>query len=379
MNTTVRNTNRGRGMLRLLQGIVLVLFCSVTIPAQSAMCLRYFQKHSGQEVGPRQFSPAIQQVQELKIVTYNMLNLYMHLGKYHQNNSIHMTQKPRWALDQMAELFEKHPFDIMVAQEVESVQSAREFNKEFLKNKFRVMTTTTKDARGLYTVFFIRKTLPFEYRMDSHLNEKWKDPMDGDMKEVFPRDIPTLHLLDPADKSVPLMTLIGAHFKSMRHRDISVGDGTYNRDFESRVQREAQVNRATQIIQRYQLTYGFKHPIVIMGDFNNSHNFQPEFMGFFRHTKLRDSLSLMEELGYLDRVSHSYFGNGRAQHHQLDGILIVPSLIEAMSSSYVIPYYDQNGNPKPLPYNKNDRKSNPSDHWPILAVFDFQKIISQLD
>ncbi len=356
----------------MLRGLFL-LFVVLCSASYGQGCYKYF-------VAPvRKYSQAVESIKELRIVTYNMLNLYLHLGDIRKNDTIQMTQKPRWALEQMAETFARHPFDIMIAQEVESLGSARLFNKEFLNEEFNIYSTATKDKRGLYVVFFVRKTLPFKFQIESHLSEMWLDPMDQVVKEVFPRDLPTLQVYDPKYDQIPILTVMGAHLKSMRPRVISQGDGTYNTDKDSLIMREAQANRATRIIQRYQIKYGLSHPILIAGDFNNAHNFSPEFNGFFRHAKLSDSVSLVRENMFADKITHTYFGNGKAEHHQLDGILLTPVLVPFLKDSFVLPYYDNRGAPKDLPRTKAQRKTNASDHSPVIAIFDFFKLIQTLD
>lgn len=356
----------------MLRGFVFLLFVISSI-SYGQGCYKYF-------VAPvRQYSDSVKNLKELRIVTYNMLNLYLHLGDMNKNHEIQITQKPRWALEQMAETFARHPFDIMVAQEVESLGSAKLFNKEYLNEEFNILSTSTKDSRGLYVVFFVRKSLPFDFKIESHLSEMWLDPMDQTIKEVFPRDLPTLQVYDPQYNQIPIFTLIGAHLKSMRPRVISNGQGEYNTDKDSLIMREAQANRATKIIQRYQIKYGMSHPILIAGDFNNAHNFAPEFNSFFRHTKLSDSVSLIKENLFADKITHTYFGNGRVEHHQLDGILMVPAFIPFLKDSFVLPYYDNRGVPKDLPRTKGQRKKNASDHSPVIAIFDFLKLIQTLD
>lgn len=350
--------------------IFILLFIGLGVSGQAQSCKGYFHSLS--------LSQSVRELQELRIVSYNMLNLYVHLGDIHKDHTVQVTQKPQWALEEMAESFRRHPFDIMIAQEIESVNSAKLFNRDYLNDEFDIYSTQTRDIRGLFVVFFVRKTLPFKFQMESHIKEKWIDPIDNVEKEIFPRDLPTLQIYDPQFQKKPLMTIIGAHLKSLRDRTVT-SNGQVGMDSGSYLMREAQAHRATKIIQRYQLKHGLNHPILIAGDFNNSHNYSPEFYGFFRHTKLQDSVSLIKENKFADKITHSYFGQGYPQHHQLDGILMVPSVVSALLDSYIIPYYDADGMPRDLPQTKHQRKKNPSDHWPVRAVFSFQRILETLD
>src|SRR5690606_18932273 len=111
----------------------------------------------------------------VKIGTYNLLNLFIHQGNIHKNTKVHA--KPLWATEQLAKTLKEEDYDIFVAQEVESIQSAHIFNKKYLNNQYQILTTTTRDVRGLYIVFFVKKNLPFHYKLESHDSETWFDPV----------------------------------------------------------------------------------------------------------------------------------------------------------------------------------------------------------
>lgn len=308
---------------------------------------------------------------QLKIGTYNLLNLYLHSGNIRKSTGPHA--KPRWAIEQMGELLRGQNYDIFIAQEVESLGSAKKFNEEFLDNQYNIFSTTSKDVRGLLVVFFVKKNLNYHFKLESHAEEKWFDPIKNQESVVFERDLPTLHIYKNKTDEVPLLTMMGAHLKSKRDRfgpkNPLTQEGVV--DHESTRLREAQVNRAVSIIQKYQIRFGYNHPILIAGDFNNNHNYASEFVGFFRHAKLTDTLGAKRKIEkYSDRTTHSYFGGEKARHNQLDGILVTSSLLGPLMDSYVVPYKDQHG-VKGIPRTKDERKSNPSDHRPITAVFVF--------
>lgn len=306
----------------------------------------------------------------VKIGTYNLLNLFIHQGNIHKNTKVHA--KPLWATEQLAKTLKEEDYDIFVAQEVESIRSAHIFNKKYLDNQYQVFTTTTRDVRGLYVVFFVKKALPFHYKLESHDAETWFDPVRNKEASIFERDLPVLHIYKNEYDKKPLLTMLGVHFKSKRHRQGV--DGQI--DFESNILRTAQANRATQIIQRYQIEYGYEHPILIAGDFNSNHNYAPEYTGFYRHAKLRDTLGLKSRvLSIAERASHSYFGDAKAtRHNQLDGILITPVLEQFLIKAYIVKYRDYEGNQRDIPRTKFERKSNPSDHRPITAIFDLRSL-----
>lgn len=349
-----------RGLSKVL---VLVLILSTglisrEVTAQTRQCASLFDKTENSN--------------QLKIGTYNLLNLYLHTGNINKGKT-KSYEKPVWATKQIADLIKEENYDIFVAQEIESIASAEKFNKDYLGDKYKVYSTTTKDIRGLFVVFFVKKTLPFHYKLESHAEETWFDPIKNQESYLFERDLPTLHIYRNTSDKVPMLTMLGVHFKSKRHRGASrdpqsVANGPM--DYESNIIREAQANRATKIIQRYQIQFGYDHPILMAGDFNNNHNYAPEYVGFLRHTKLTDTIGLKREITkYSDRTTHSYFGSEKPKHNQLDGILVTPSLAGYLRDAYVVRYKNEDGTLKDISRTKAERKATPSDHRPITAIF----------
>lgn len=315
---------------------------------------------------------------QLKVGTYNLLNLYMHKGNIRKEGS-GAHDKPLWAIKEMGKLLKEQDYDIFVAQEVESIGSAKKFNEEFLGDQYHIYSTTTKDVRGLFVVFFVKKSLSYHVKIESHAEEMWFDPLKQHEAPLFERDLPTLHIFKNKDDAVPMLTMIGAHFKSKRDRYSSRDPATSTVEVESNVIRTAQANRTTEIIQRYQMKFGYDHPILIAGDFNSNHNFAPEYAGFFRHAKLTDTLGYKDSgvERYSDRTTHSFFGKGRPKHNQLDGILVTPSLIKYLIQSYVVKYKDEDGSERDIPRTKDARKKNPSDHRPVTAIFSTEELESR--
>ncbi len=309
----------------------------------------------------------------VKIGTYNLLNLFIHKGNIRKNTKVHA--KPQWATEKLAETIKEENYDIFIAQEVESVQSARLFNRRYLEDQYEVFSTVTNDVRGLYIVFFVKRNLPFHYEVESHASETWFDPVKKTESTLFERDLPVLHIYRTQYDKQPMLTMLGAHFKSKRNRDTENGA----KDIESDIRRTAQANRAVQIIQKYQIKYGYEHPILIAGDFNSNHNYRPEFASFYRHAKLRDTIGVNKRVNSIaDRASHSYFGDKKiTRHSQLDGILVTPILEKFLIDSYVVKYRDEDGSYLGIPRTKEDRKKNPSDHRPITAIFDFTPLVEQ--
>lgn len=347
----------------LLQVLLLILVSTTAFNAQAAYtCSSLFEESSQRSIANVASLEA--RTNELKIGTYNMLNFFMET-----QNARGKSQKPRWAIEEIAKVLKQENYDILVAQEIESLATAKKFSHDFLNDQYEVYSTTTKDKRGLYVVFFVKRSLPYQFKVESHAEETWFDPIKNEESFLFERDLPTLHIYRNAGDEVPMLTMLGAHFKSKRHRSGNGESGT-TQDFESNILREAQANRATQIIQRYQMKFGYDHPILIAGDFNSNHNYAPEYYGFLRHAKLSDTVGLKDGIeSYTDRTTHAYFGGKRPSYNQLDGILITPSLTKYLKASYVVKYRDAQGNEMDIAKTKAERNQAPSDHRPITAVF----------
>lgn len=360
-----------RVYLQLIVGLSFV-FGSVNSSAQQCSQLFSSNKNSRPSLNKPQVSKS-----QLKIGTYNLLNLYIHKGNIRKDTDPH--EKPRWAIEEMGLVLKAENYDIFVAQEVESIQSAHRFNKEHLDNQYNIYSTTTKDIRGLFVIFFVKKTLPFTFKIESHADEMWFDPLNNSMNHVYERDLPTLHIYKNTSDNIPMLTMMGVHFKSKRDRfgpkDLETQH--FETEKESTRLREAQANRATELIQKYQIEFGYEHPIIIAGDFNNNHNYAPEYAGFFRHAKLADTLGMASPVTqFSQRATHSYFGDTKPRHQQLDGILVTTSLVGSLMQSYVVNYRDENGIEKDIPRTKQERKRNPSDHRPVTAIFNLEQIIS---
>ena len=316
---------------------------------------------------------------QLKVGTYNLLNLYIHAGNVRKKNS-GPHDKPLWAIEETGRVLREENYDIFVAQEVESLGSARKFNEEHLGSQYNIYSTTTKDIRGLFVIFFVKKNLPFHFKVESHANEKWFDTLRNEEAPLFERDLPTLHIYKNAKDEVPMLTMLGVHFKSKRHRFGPRDPNSQNNitEFESNRLREAQANRAIQIIQKYQMKFGYDHPILMAGDFNSNHNYSPEYLGLSRYAKLSDTVGLKNKIeSYSDRTTHSYFGGKSPKHNQLDGILITPSLVSLLLDAYVVKYTESSGEKRDIPRTKEERKRNPSDHRPITAVFSIEKLLNE--
>ena len=61
----------------------------------------------------------------------------------------------------------------------------------------------------------------------------------------------------------------------------------------------------------------------------------------------------------------------------LDSILLVPPFQDLVLSAQVYRYKNADGTEKPIPTTFEERKKNPSDHYPVYAEIDLQKILKK--
>jgi endonuclease/exonuclease/phosphatase family metal-dependent hydrolase len=313
---------------------------------------------------------ALEQIQELKLGTYNVLNLSKSVGHYEDINGVRTfipgsSLKPLEQTQGVAKAILEAKLDIVVLQEVEGIEALENFGREFLDNKYFPISLRGNDERGIDIGFLVKKNLPFEIQMDSYKAIKWIDPSDatGSEKLLFSRDLPVMkiYFTSAQPRGPPDMVLIGTHFKSQRDRA---------RDPKSRIFREAQVKETTRIIREMQNTYGSRTPILLAGDFNGDiHNSE------FRHlteTGLLEEAFEVKQIPASQRVTHTYHPRGGAtEESQLDAFMFTPNFRHYVKDAGVHRYKNPDGSVKPLPQSYAEREQNPSDHFMVKMTVDF--------
>lgn len=334
---------------------------------------------------------AIDQIDSLRIGTYNVENLVMHLGHYEpipgSPGSMHqVTQpmaKPLAKIKGVAKAILDMDLDIVVLQEVENIKALEALNHTYLEDRYTPLLINGNDPRGIDIAFLVKKDLPFEIENHSFRRETWFDPRTRGSRStrLFSRDLPVLVVRAQGQpkNSAPLFIVMGTHFKSKRtYRDTGAPD----RDPDSRIARTAQVNRAVEIIGRYREEYGSDLPILFAGDFNGAVPHEPEFEPLRRRAGLLDAFDLSKtRRSRTDRVTHIYFPgeNLAPERNQLDAIFVSPELHDSVLDAEAYRYKNQDGLPWPLPKYKRIRDKNPSDHWPVNVTVKFKKLLERLN
>jgi endonuclease/exonuclease/phosphatase family metal-dependent hydrolase len=278
--------------------------------------------------------------------------------------------KSQEAIDGVANAIQEIDPDIIFLQEVEGTDSLGAFAEKELSKNWRPLIIKGNDARGIHIGVLIKNSVPLVFEYQSHRDEPFSNPHHPDLSRVFSRDFPVLIAKSPVDDSV-LFLMAGAHGKSKRSEN--------NQDPESREIRTAQAERMVEIIQYYQTQYP-KVPFLILGDFNAEVSSEPEYKAL-RDFNLKDVFELMPNpipSGDPKRISHTYHPrDGARKASQLDSILVAPPFQNIVREAQVYRYKNSDGSIKPIPDTFEERQTNPSDHFPIWAELDLQKILKK--
>lgn len=263
-------------------------------------------------------------------------------------------------------LIEYNP-DWLVGQEIENVKAAREVveGDQELRGLYHVFLIDGNDQRGIDIGFFVKKSLPFKYKLESHRHLQWTDRYkeDGQWKEetipLFSRDFPVLLFFNKEDANFekPVLILGGVHAKSKRNR---------SGDPESQRWRTAQFEGIAQIIQTYHQRYGEDVPVIIAGDYNTEVQSSTEIEPL-RQLEIDSAFDKAEEdrLEPYDRGTHAYFSKGgRADFKQIDDIRVRNVRV---IRTEIADYRNHKGKEIKWPRTYEEREKQGSDHKAVVA------------
>ncbi len=281
-------------------------------------------------------------IESLKIISYNLENFKVaaHDRAPQQVNRRPIKDKAPDLIKLQKNLIESWDPDILTAEEIFDEKS---LNALISDRYVPVLIEGNDDERHIG--FIIKKDLPFYVSVETHENEMWQN------RKLFSRDLPVL-LLRTSPSSDPVHIVIGNHGKSPR------GQG-------SEELRAAQYKRAAQIVEQYKRKYPHAG-ILLAGDFNADTRSASDVAPI--KASLNDPFEL-KQIPLEDRITHIYFPpRGPPETRQMDNIFVSPNLNDQILSIRVIPYLDENGQPKPVPKTFDERESNGSDHEAVEIV-----------
>ena len=316
-------------------------------------------------------------IQTLTVVAYNMLNLGAHVGKFAWDPRTGTYQKlssgqPKEAKHRewQAAIFRELGADVVVAQEVEGLTPLQQFVALDTDHTFHSILERGNDSRGIDVAMMLRRNLPLRWEVRTHKQVSFDDPVTGETMPLFSRDLP-IYMLRLGDDPRPLAILVGTHFKSKRDRP---------GDRESRILRKAQVDGAVRIIDDLFREFGADAPVLFAGDFNGDIHAEAEFASLRRALALADAFDVVSPpLSKRERLTHTYHPkDGPTSKAQMDAIFVARGIQHCLGEAFVYRYKDASGRPKPLPSTYEERSENPSDHFPVVARFDFQCLLEAL-
>lgn len=309
-------------------------------------------------------------IRSFTVVAYNMLNLGEHVGKFAWDPTTGayvqlksgQSKEARFREEQ-AEILAEVGADAVIAPEVEGLAALQQFVALDAKHAFHPLLQPGNDGRGIEIAMMLKRSLPLRWELRTNKNVTFHDPVTNRSMKLFSRDLPVM-VLRLGEDPRPLLILVGTHFKSKRDRP---------GDRQSRILRKAQVDGALSIIDGLFREFGADAPVVFGGDFNGDIHAEAEFASLKRALALADAFDLVTPtLSAAERVTHTYHPySGPVSKAQLDALFIGKGIQHCLEDAYVYRYKDAAGRVKPIPNTIGQRKTNPSDHFPVVTKFDF--------
>jgi hypothetical protein len=321
---------------------------------------------------PQPAERRLEDIKQLRVMTYNVENLFMHVGK--GPNPKEIAKDPEELVGVAAAIRAENP-DIIIVVEVErDFSTLSAYNDHYLGGLYRPLMVSGNDQRGINIGFLVKRDLPFHVVLESNRGYLGVDPINPSEGPIpiFSRDLPMLSLYTRGHdiSGPPLLTILGTHFKSMRDRP---GDprGT--------ALRGAQAQAAAEIIEGLRRRWGNHSRIMIGGDFNASPR-QSRELDPLVHLGRVDSMDKARVPRTVEaRATHTYHPsrNGVGRPSRLDFMLLSPVLASFVRSSHVHRYIEPiTGAVRPIPVTRDDRELNPSDHFPLLTDFRFPEMLA---
>lgn len=311
----------------------------------------------------------------VKMGSYNVLNLEYSVGKYHTNSetgirafrSEHIT-KDTEQIKGVAKVIKSENLDIIVLEEVEGARALEIFNEKYLENQYEVFVARGNDTRGIEIGFLVKKDLPFKIKLATNRNRQYQNNITNKEESIFSRDLPALHFWKNSTNGSesPDFVILGNHLKSQRDR---------KDDIKSRIFRTRQSQEIRTIVKEYETDYpGI--PVLLAGDFNANIHVESEFKSLFKDNLMTDSFDLVQPvLSNESRITHTFHPRNGANHNtQLDGILVNNAGKKLIKRAKVYRYLDKDGKEIPLPKTYQQREQNPSDHFPVIVELDLSNI-----
>lgn len=304
---------------------------------------------------------------ELKVMVLNAQDLFLFMDKHDQSSIENLTEM-KWQM-MSASLFNNKSkdkclslartildsgADVVMMTEVGGHESLANFAKQVLNDEYFSLSLPSNSDRGIDLGYLIKKTLPFEVAIHTHVDFTLPYPA-----KRFSRDVLRLDFI--RNEKIEMIFLL-VHIKSKL--DLKKAD------FEGRNRRILEVKGLLEI---YEKLLVHQVPILVGGDFNGhagEKETEEEFKALYDKTDLKD-IAYLAKIPEEERFSYIYFNRGGNRFvQQIDYLFIserFAHLIDA-PECYFPRYKNANGIPLPIPTRMEQKNTLPSDHYPFLAA-----------
>lgn len=291
-----------------------------------------------------------------------------------------LENKPLAKIRDIARSIEDLDPDILMLSEVGGRESLANFSRYFLNDRYVPHLLEGNSDRGIDLGFLVRRSLPLKYDLISHKSRKldFLYPHEKMSKESgythlrsgrvtghrFSRDVVELRCYaEDADGTRPEFILMQVHLKSPLDKD-RIDPGGRDR-------RRAELEMLVQIYGEVRVEFP-DVPIFISGDFNGvifGPNEDPEFEAM-RLSDLRCCLNLAM-IPSDEKFTWMHLHPRRPGfYRQLDYILVPERLRERIDTehTWVYRFRDEHGSYRTIPRNQNEKRTLPSDHYPVVLT-----------
>lgn len=277
--------------------------------------------------------------------------------------------------------------DFVLLSEVGGPESLENFNRCFLGGRFKTFLIEGNSDRGIDLAFLARADLNFRYDLISHRNRPlgFLYPHERQSKSSgyveipsakieshrFSRDLLELRVYpdaQPQAAAEPVLILLAVHLKSQLDPE-RIDPGGRDR-------RRAELEKLVEIWREIESEFSGRVPVLIGGDFNGNAAktaTDPEFAALYEKTPLLDVLEIAQVPVEARTTFAQVYSGGRSRGRQLDYLFVPPSMATQVrpEETRVHQYRDETGRAIESPTTMDEKRLLPSDHYPVLATFEF--------
>jgi endonuclease/exonuclease/phosphatase family metal-dependent hydrolase len=311
-------------------------------------------------------STVVKKTSLLKTMVLNAQDLFLFMDKHDQTSLEDLTET-KWQLMSSSLFFNKSKdkclalaqtirdsdADIVMMTEVGGHESLANFARFVLNDEYVSLSLPSNSDRGIDLGYLIKKTLPYELALHTHVDFALPAPA-----KRFSRDVLRLDLI--RNEKIEMIFLL-VHIKSKL--DLK------RADFEGRTRR---VHEVKGLLQIYKKLLVHQVPILVGGDFNGhagEKDTEEEFKAIYQDTDLKD-IAFLANIPEEERFSYIYFTRGGNRFvQQIDYLFISEKFAHLIEPSecYFPRYKNPSGTPMPIPTRMEQKNTLPSDHYPFLA------------